>query len=602
MSQIINSNNVYCLQIGLITRPLLYSITGILLIFCSAGCSDPASKDPDRWLAPTSESEKKIPFSDLRTAAEKGKELYHVYCWTCHGETGLGDGAAGNALNRQPTNFHSNRTKDQTDGALFWKMSSGNGEMPGFSEALTDVQRWQLTAYIRRLSEEAIPLSPPKIIRGNFKIELFMETGPEAVRIVYHRQAGQLFYTSFNGDVFRIIQRVDSAPYTVKILSVKDHGINRLQGAALSGNYLFLAGNVDLENKKGTRGRMVKYLLTGLDTMSKTDSLKIKVVFTTSMYGSNKTIYDHGWNALELSQDEKFIYVNSGARTDHGEVQDNGGAYPNARENALTAKIFRFPADAENLFLEDNEAKLDSAGFIFARGIRNAYDMAFDKSGHLFAVVNSSDYDNPEDMFWVRQGHHYGFPWVMGGIENPQQYPGWIPDPETNPFISRTAHSWQVKYFKNDSSFPKMPDSLRISSGVQNLGPDANEYRGHSGRVLDGDRTGVPVSTFTPHCSPLGLFFDKENRLPGEFRGSGFVIRYNNGARSGMMRPFTREGADMLHLTLEKDTITDNYFVKTKRIVEGFHEPADAVLVGNVVYVIEYGGQKGNIWKISFMP
>jgi hypothetical protein len=48
-------------------------------------------------------------------------------------------------------------------------------------------------------------------------------------------------------------------------------------------------------------------------------------------------------NALAVSPDGKFIFVNSGARTDHGEVQDNGGLYPNARDNALTSKIFRFP-------------------------------------------------------------------------------------------------------------------------------------------------------------------------------------------------------------------------------------------------------------------
>ena len=34
------------------------------------------------------------------------------------------------------------------------------------------------------------------------------------------------------------------------------------------------------------------------------------------------------------------------------------------------------------------------------------------------------------------------------------------------------------------------------------------------------------------------------------------------------------------------------------RIVEGFTEPVDALMVGNNVYLIEYGGKEGNIWKI----
>jgi hypothetical protein len=156
-----------------------------------------------------------------------------------------------------------------------------------------------------------------------------------------------------------------------------------------------------------------------------------------------------------------------------------------------------------------------------------------------------------------------------------------------------------VRYFKNDTTFPKIPDSVRFTPGVQNLGPDANEYRGHSGRVLDGDLTGVPVSTFTPHCSPLALFFDTRKLLADDFQGDGFVIRYSLGARGSMMRPFTLQGSDLLHLDMAYDKTTDNYFVRTKRVVDNFLEPVDAVMIGNEVFVIEYGGKEGNIWKIT---
>lgn len=67
------------------------------------------------------------------------------------------------------------------------------------------------------------------------------------------------------------------------------------------------------------------------------------------------------------------------------------------------------------------------------------------------------------------------------------------------------------------------------------------------------------------------------------------------------MQPFTKQGSDLLHLHMEYDKITDNYFVKTVRIVEGFADPVDAILIGNDMYVIEYGGSYGNIWKIT-MP
>jgi hypothetical protein len=56
----------------------------------------------------------------------------------------------------------------------------------------------------------------------------------------------------------------------------------------------------------------------------------------------------------------------------------------------------------------------------------------------------------------------------------------------------------------------------------------------------------------------------------------------------------------MLHLDLSYDKMTDNYFVRTTRIVEGFNGATDAVLIGNTAYVIEYGATGGNIWKIIF--
>jgi hypothetical protein len=65
------------------------------------------------------------------------------------------------------------------------------------------------------------------------------------------------------------------------------------------------------------------------------------------------------------------------------------------------------------------------------------------------------------------------------------------------------------------------------------------------------------------------------------------------------MKPFTSEGRDLLHLDLTYHQETDNYSVKTTRIVEGFNGPTDAMLIGNIVYVIEYGGKSGNIWKIT---
>jgi len=573
-------------------RALIISLF-FLLFTTFISCNHPkqSASSGDDWKAPDDADNFKNPLGNSPLSEQKGKEVYNLYCLSCHGESGFGDGAAGASFARRPANFHSERVREQSDGALFWKMTNGKVNMPPFKDVLSEQQRWQVVSYIRKISVMQPPKRTPTALRPDVTIEHVMTIDSLAVRILQNPATGNLWYTTFDGNVFQI-KNLDSKPESEKMYTAKDHGIDRLQGAAFLHNTLFLCGNIDSNIHTSTKGRLVCY---NLDSTSKRPA----VIFNTVEYGANKTIYDHGWNTLEVSPDGKYIYVNSGARTDHGEIQDNGGMYPNARDNSLTSKIFRFPVDARNLYLTDDKAKLEAEGYLYAEGIRNAYDMAFDGSGNLFAVSNSPDYDMSEDMFWVRQHHHYGFPWVVGGIENPQQYPDWQPDPDTDPFIPRNSHSWRVKYFHTDTTFPKIPTGVKFSPGVQNLGPDANEYRGHTGKILDGDQTGVTVSTFTAHCCPLGLCFDRKKVLSKDFKGDGFVIRYSFGARSSMMRPFTNQGADLLHLHMTYDSATDNYFVRTIRIVEGFNEPTDAVLIGNNMYIIEYGGKGGDIWKIT---
>jgi glucose/arabinose dehydrogenase len=434
--------------------------------------------------------------------------------------------------------------------------------------------------------------STPVALRPDILIEKFANIEANAVRLLIHPVSGDFYYTTFEGGVFHLSNKNGSV-VSEQILTVNDHGINKLQGAVFAGSELFLCGNTTENNNRGTRGRLVRFSIVPNNIP------KMTVVFNTEQYGLNATTWDHGWNALVLSPDEKYIFITSGSRTGHGEIQDDKGVYPNARDNALTTKIFRIPIKAENLLLPNDTNKLKTEGYLYAEGIRNAYDMAFDPDDNLFAVVNSSDYDHSEDMFWVRQGRHYGFPWIMGGIENPQQYPDFMPDPKKDPFLPATSHGMLMKYFRNDPDFPKVPEGVKFSPGVQNLGPDANEYRGHSGKILDGDNTGVTISTFTAHSSPLGLVFDTKRVLSDEFKADGFVLRNTLGAKSNLMKPFTDQGRDLLHLDMSYEKGSDNYFVRTTRLVDSFNNPTDAVLLGNSLYIIEYDAKVGSIWKVT---
>lgn len=112
------------------------------------------SQQQDPWKAPAWADTLKSPHHEEPLTLAQGEELFTLYCASCHGDEGYGDGAAGGALGQKPANFHDTLVKSQSDGALFWKLSTGRGNMPPFKDVFEDEQKWQLVAYIRHLGKK----------------------------------------------------------------------------------------------------------------------------------------------------------------------------------------------------------------------------------------------------------------------------------------------------------------------------------------------------------------------------------------------------------------------------------------------------------------
>jgi mono/diheme cytochrome c family protein len=106
------------------------------------------------WEAPESANSLKNPLKSDPTVLAEGKNLYLSMCSVCHGESGKGNGAASVTLDPHPANFLSIRVENESDGAIFWKLTEGNPPMASYKTLLTEDQRWKLVAYIRSLEKK----------------------------------------------------------------------------------------------------------------------------------------------------------------------------------------------------------------------------------------------------------------------------------------------------------------------------------------------------------------------------------------------------------------------------------------------------------------
>jgi mono/diheme cytochrome c family protein len=109
----------------------------------------------EAWTVPPGEKERANPFVDDEATLSVGKSLYNKHCKQCHGKEGLGDGPAAGKLSTTIPDLTSKIISVQSDGELFFKMSKGRAEMPGFEKTISDAEdRWLVINYLRTLMAE----------------------------------------------------------------------------------------------------------------------------------------------------------------------------------------------------------------------------------------------------------------------------------------------------------------------------------------------------------------------------------------------------------------------------------------------------------------
>jgi len=434
---------------------------------------------------------------------------------------------------------------------------------------------------------QVLPLSAqPKSRRSDITIKQLGVVGNNTVRIKRDPASGKLYILQNNG----LIQRVNfgsggSATLTT-VYQPSDDSVNAPLGITFGPDgTMYLTGN----DSTGVIGTAV--VVKGVPDVPGSENRTWSVIARTVGYRYGN-IYNHRVNAVILNPTGDSLYVNSGAATDHGEMH---GGY---REAGLTSIIWKLPTSGHDIVLQDDREWLRSNGFLFAEGIRNTFDFAYAGNGDLFGPENSDDRDDPEELNWLQEGHHYGFPWRIGGYNTPQQYTPY--NPHTDPLLSTKAWGGGSLYttYSNDPTYPPRPDSITFTEPIPNVGPDADRFHDTtSGVVKDASQLDTTVTTFTPHLSIDGIVFDRDSILSGNLKGGAFVISLSN---SSIITDMGDTSMSLMVIALTKSN--GKYTARVTKLVTGFNSPLGIEMVGDTLYIVETGLQGGNsspkLWQI----
>jgi len=238
--------------------------------------------------------------------------------------------------------------------------------------------------------------------------------------------------------------------------------------------------------------------------------------------------FNHGANHIATGPDG-MLYLSVGSRTDHGEragKNPDPDLDPNG-ETPLTACMLKLDPKSEK-----PEPK------VFCRGLRNSFGFDWDDQGRLVASENGPDADHPEELNWLREGKHFGFPYRFGNQALPM-YPDAVPAPE----------------------------GLTFEKPIINLGPSAKGLPG-------------PEYSFDPHCSPSGVSFYRKGTLPAKYEGGFFVARFGNFLGKNPV------GFDLLFVRLVEKNGELSADITT--ILEKLQRPIDLCQYKGKLYIVEY--------------
>jgi len=132
----------------------IFGVFALLTFAYPGGGAAGADSLSGKWLSPAPSAAKKNPNAPTQASIAAGQKIYSKTCVMCHGKSGDADGPAVIELNIHPAKLSDPQLMGtESDGSLFWKITTGKKPMPAYGKRLSETDRWNLVNYVRTLSK-----------------------------------------------------------------------------------------------------------------------------------------------------------------------------------------------------------------------------------------------------------------------------------------------------------------------------------------------------------------------------------------------------------------------------------------------------------------
>jgi cytochrome c5 len=129
----------------------------LFFIFVVIRTSSFAQSPVPVWVVPDEAKEKVCPFQFTPETVKNGENVFQKNCKSCHGDPGKQNWAK---IVPPPGDPASADFQKQTDGEMFFKVTSGKAPMPQFGSILSDEERWQVISYLRSFNASYVQPAP----------------------------------------------------------------------------------------------------------------------------------------------------------------------------------------------------------------------------------------------------------------------------------------------------------------------------------------------------------------------------------------------------------------------------------------------------------